>query len=185
MTNFYDKLPERLRTVHYNPLQAVESDSDLEAIADAILATQTYSQNDPYWVDAGKSLLLACLGYLRDWCSSEQRTFDNLKALVSAAIYKTSAPYSDLDNLFYQMKSGCKRVVGADGITTDWEVSDLVRNDGLCPRDTNGIQPSEDYALGCYERFYLCAPPTRSHVAMTVYAILVQIMNNDKEVSNG
>lgn len=183
MATFTEKLPERLRV---NPLHNMASDSDLEAIADAILAAQTDNQNDPFWTGAGKMLLLACLGYLRDWCSLEQRTLDNLAALISAAVCENPVSYSDLDNLFYQMKSGCKRVTSTDGITTDWEVSDLERNDGLCPRDTNGIQPSEDYALGCYEHFAMsCAPSTRSNVATMVSAILAQIMDKKKEVVDG
>ena len=34
-----------------------------------------------------------------------------------------------------------------------WEPTALERNDGTCPRDTNGIRPEEDFCLGCYKRF--------------------------------
>ena len=97
---------------------------------------------------------LCLLGYLRDWCSLEQRTVGNLKALLDAV--RPSAPGSaatDLGDLFYEIESGCKRVISADGITMSWEPTTLERNDGTCPRDTNGIRPEDDFCLGCYKRF--------------------------------
>lgn len=145
MTHMNEYLPERLAA---NPLQAMESDSDIEAIADAVISASV----------------------LRDWCSYEQRTVGNLKALLDAA--HPSAPGSaatDLGDLFYEIESGCKRVISADGITMSWEPTALERNDGTCPRDTNGIRPEDDFCLGCYKRFAQgTAPTTRASIAVSL-----------------
>lgn len=145
MTHMNEYLPERLAA---NPLQAMESDSDIEAIADAVISASV----------------------LRDWCSLEQRTVGNLKALLDAAC--PSAPGSaanDLGDLFYEIESGCKRVISADGITMSWEPTALERNDGTCPRDTNGIRPEDDFCLGCYKRSAQgTAPTTRASIAVSL-----------------
>lgn len=145
MTHMNEYLPESLA---WNPLQAMESDSDIEAIADAVISASV----------------------LRDWCSLEQRTVGNLKALLDAAC--PSAPGSaatDLGDLFYEIESGCKRVISADGITMSWEPTALERNDGTCPRDTNGIRPEDDFCLGCYKRFAQgTAPTTRASIAVSL-----------------
>lgn len=139
MTHMNEYLPERLAA---NPLQAMESDSDIEAIADAVISASVLRDEcdgDAAFKNSARQLLYACLGYLRDWCSYEQRTVGNLKALLDAA--HPSAPGSaatDLGDLFYEIESGCKRVISADGITMSWEPTALERNDGTCPRDTNG-----------------------------------------------
>lgn len=145
MTNMNEYLPERLAT---NPLQAMESDSDIEAIADAVISASV----------------------LRDWCSLEQRTVGNLKALLDAARPSSSgSTVTDLGDLFYEIESGCKRVISADGITMSWEPTALERNDGTCPRDTNGIRPEDDFCLGCYKRFAQgTAPTTRASIAVSL-----------------
>ena len=100
----------------------------------------------------------------------EQRTVGNLKALLDAA--RPSAPGSattDLGDLFYEIESGCKRVISADGITMSWEPTALERNDGTCPRDTNGIRPEDDFCLACYKRFAQgTAPTTRASIAVSL-----------------
>lgn len=112
MTHMNEYLPERLAA---NPLQAMESDSDIEAIADAVISA------------------------------------------------------NDLGDLFYEIESGCKRVISADGITMSWEPTALERNDGTCPRDTNGIRPEDDFCLGCYKRFAQgTAPTTRASIAVSL-----------------
>ena len=122
MTHMNEYLPERLAA---NPLQAMESDSDIEAIADAVISASVLRDEcdgDAAFKNSARQLLYACLGYLRDWCSYEQRTVGNLKALLDAA--HPSAPGSaatDLGDLFYEIESGCKRVISADGITMSWE----------------------------------------------------------------
>lgn len=85
MTHMNEYLPERLAA---NPLQAMESDSDIEAIADAV---------------------------------------------ISASVLRDE------------------------------------RNDGTCPRDTNGIRPEDDFCLGCYKRFAQgTAPTTRASIAVSL-----------------
>ena len=102
MTHMNEYLPERLAA---NPLQAMESDSDIEAIADAVISASVLRDEcdgDAAFKKSARQLLYACLGYLRDWCSLEQRTVGNLKALLDAAC--PSAPGSaatDLGDLFY------------------------------------------------------------------------------------
>ena len=57
----------------------------------------------------------------------------------------------------------------ADGITMSWEPTALERNDGTCPRDTNGIRPEDDFCLGCYKRFAQgTAPTTRASIAVSL-----------------
>ena len=134
-----DKLPDRLKC---SPLLTMESDSDIETIAESIV---NLSDSDgDFFKKTEKLLLMACLGYLRDWCEPSQRTIGNLISLLDAALPKDNETHTTLDNLFYEMKSGCKRVKSEDGITTLWEPSALSRNDGLTPRETNGIDVSED-----------------------------------------
>ena len=143
-----DKLPDRLK---YSPLLTMESDSDIETIAESIV---NLSDSDgDFFKKTEKLLLMACLGYLRDWCEPSQRTIGNLISLLDAALPKDNETHTTLDNLFYEMKSGCKRVKSEDGITTLWEPSVLSRCDGLTPRDSNGIDVSEDFSLTCYEGF--------------------------------
>lgn len=56
-----------------------------------------------------------------------------------------------------------------DGITMSWEPTALERNDGTCPRDTNGIRPEDDFCLGCYKRFAQgTAPTTRASIAVSL-----------------
>lgn len=162
MTHMNEYLPERLAA---NPLQAMESDSDIEAIADAVISASVLRDEcdgDAAFKNSARQLLYACLGYLRDWCSYEQRTVGNLKALLDAA--HPSAPGSaatDLGDLFYEIESGCKRVISADGITMSWEPTALERNDG--------IRPEDDFCLGCYKRFAQgTAPTTRASIAVSL-----------------
>ena len=85
MTHMNEYLPERLAA---NPLQAMESDSDIEAIADAVISASVLRDEcdgNAAFKASARQLLYACLGYLRDWCSFEQRTVGNLKALLDAA----------------------------------------------------------------------------------------------------
>ena len=58
-----DKLPDRLKC---SPLLTMESDSDIETIAESIV---NLSDSDgDFFKKTEKLLLMACLGYLRDWC---------------------------------------------------------------------------------------------------------------------
>lgn len=69
MTHMNEYLPERLAA---NPLQAMESDSDIEAIADAVISASVLRDEcdgDAAFKNSARQLLYACLGYLRDWCS--------------------------------------------------------------------------------------------------------------------
>lgn len=155
MTHMNEYLPERLAA---NPLQAMESDSDIEAIADAVISASVLRDEcdgNAAFKASARQLLYACLGYLRDWCSFEQRTVGNLKALLDAARPSSSgSTITDLGDLFYEIESGCKRVISADGI---------------CPRDTNGFRPEDDFCLGCYKRFAQgTAPTTRASIAVSL-----------------
>ena len=59
-----DKLPDRLKC---SPLLTMESDSDIETIAESIV---NLSDSDgDFFKKTEKLLLMACLGYLRDWAS--------------------------------------------------------------------------------------------------------------------
>ena len=124
-----DKLPDRLKC---SPLLTMESDSDIETIAESIVSLS--NSDGDFFKKTEKLLLMACLGYLRDWCEPSQRTIGNLISLLDAALPKDNETHTTLDNLFYEMKSGCKRVKSEDGITTLWEPSALSRCDGLTPR---------------------------------------------------
>lgn len=153
-----DKLPDRLKC---SPLLTMESDSDIETIAESIV---NLSDSDgDFFKKTEKLLLMAALGYLRDWCEPSQRTIGNLISLLDAALPKDNETHTTLDNLFYEMKSGCKRVKSEDGITTLWEPSALSRCDGLTPRDSNGIDVSEDFSLTCYEGFRHAATRETRH----------------------
>ena len=112
-----DKLPDRLKC---SPLLTMESDSDIETIAESIV------------------------------------------------------------NLSYEMKSGCKRVKSEDGITTLWEPSALSRCDGLTPRDSNGIDVSEDFSLTCYEGFrHAATRETRTSIVTTLLLVLEEVEKED------
>lgn len=51
----------------------------------------------------------------------------------------------------------------------NWEPTALERNDGICPRDTNGFRPEDDFCLGCYKRFAQgTAPTTRASIAVSL-----------------
>lgn len=145
MTNMNEYLPERLAT---NPLQAMESDSDIEAIADAVISASV----------------------LRDECDGDAAFKKSARQLLDAARPSSSgSTVTDLGDLFYEIESGCKRVISADGITMSWEPTALERNDGTCPRDTNGIRPEDDFCLGCYKRFAQgTAPTTRASIAVSL-----------------
>ena len=73
-----DKLPDRLKC---SPLLTMESDSDIETIAESIV---NLSDSDgDFFKKTEKLLLMACLGYLRDWCEPSQRTIPLYTAPVS------------------------------------------------------------------------------------------------------
>lgn len=68
-----DKLPDRLKC---SPLLTMESDSDIETIAESIV---NLSDSDgDFFKKTEKLLLMAALGYLRDWCEPSQRTIGTL-----------------------------------------------------------------------------------------------------------
>lgn len=162
-----DRLPTRLSP---DPIGRMRTDSDLEVIADAVVGCGAAPDEDASLLLSAneKWLVLACLGYLRDWCQPAQRTLPNLNALLRASLAKADTGRSDLDGLFHEIKSGCSR--NADGT---WGVSQLVRNDGLRPGDTNGVRPSDDYALLNYDKFARSAPPRmRASAALRVMSAL-------------
>lgn len=172
-----DKLPDRLKC---SPLLTMESDSDIETIAESIV---NLSDSDgDFFKKTEKLLLMACLGYLRDWCEPSQRTIGNLISLLDAALPKDNETHTTLDNLFYEMKSGCKRVKSEDGITTLWEPSALSRCDGLTPRDSNGIDVSEDFSLTCYEGFrHAATRETRTSIVTTLLLVLEEVEKEDAD----
>lgn len=131
-----DKLPDRLKC---SPLLTMESDSDIETIAESIV---NLSDSDgDFFKKTEKLLLMAALGYLRDWC---------------------------------------KRVKSEDGITTLWEPSALSRCDGLTPRDSNGIDVSEDFSLTCYEGFrHAATRETRTSIVTTLLLVLEEVEKED------
>lgn len=93
-----DKLPDRLKC---SPLLTMESDSDIETIAESIV---NLSDSDgDFFKKTEKLLLMACLGYLRDWCEPSQRTIGNLISLLDAALPKDNETHTTLDNLFYHL----------------------------------------------------------------------------------
>lgn len=166
MTASNDRLPARLAG---NPLHAMRSDSDIEAIADALASAAFPDGEDSgqFFKASGKLLMLACLGYLRDWCRLEQRTTGNLEALLRAAVPDGDGMRTDLDNRFYEIESGCRRTPAG------WEASALERNDGTRPRDTNGIRPADDFSLASYKRFAQSATAaTRADIARSLLAAL-------------
>lgn len=80
------------------------------------------------------------------------------------------------------MKSGCKRVKSEDGITTLWEPSVLSRCDGLTPRDSNGIDVSEDFSLTCYEGFrHAATRETRTSIVTTLLLVLEEVEKEDAD----
>jgi len=102
-----DKLPDRLKC---SPLLTMESDSDIETIAESIV---NLSDSDgDFFKKTEKLLLMAALGYLRDWCEPSQRTIGNLISLLDAALPKDNETHTTLDNLFYEMKSVQAREIG-------------------------------------------------------------------------
>lgn len=170
-----EKLPKRLKEA---PIAHMESDSDIETIADAIVSLT--NEDGEFFKQAEKLLIMASLGYLRDWCKTEQKTMGNLISLLDASLMRDNERMSTLDNLFYEIESGCRRVKAEDGITTLWEPSALTRNDGLTPRDLNGIDPEEDFALGTYTRFtQMTSKETRGKIALPLLLVL------DKEEAYG
>lgn len=89
-----DKLPDRLKC---SPLLTMESDSDIETIAESVV---NLSDSDgDFFKKTEKLLLMAALGYLRDWCEPSQRTIGNLISLLDAALPKDNETHTTLDNL--------------------------------------------------------------------------------------
>lgn len=83
-----DKLPDRLKC---SPLLTMESDSDIETIAESIV---NLSDSDgDFFKKTEKLLLMACLGYLRDWCKPSQRTMNSpmacLNLVLATAVFQT------------------------------------------------------------------------------------------------
>ena len=148
-----DKLPDRLKC---SPLLTMESDSDIETIAESIV---NLSDSDgDFFKKTEKLLLMAALGYLRDWCEPSQRTIGNLISLLDAALPKDNETHTTLDNLFYEMKSGCKRVKS----------------------DSNGIDVSEDFSLTCYEGFrHAATRETRTSIVTTLLLVLEEVEKED------
>lgn len=172
MQSLKDRLPARLAA---DPIGSMRTESDLGAVADAIVEEALGPRHDEYplWESSGRWLTLACLGYLRDWCPSEGRSTQGLLRLLRLSLPDGVRGASGLDDLFGQIRTGCSRSAG--GTTTSWEASNLVRNDGRRPRDTNGIQPSEDYALRNYELFTRSAAlPTRVDVSICLVESVAQ-----------
>lgn len=82
-----DKLPDRLKC---SPLLTMESDSDIETIAESIV---NLSDSDgDFFKKTEKLLLMAALGYLRDWCEPSQRTIGNLISFLMPPCQRTTKP---------------------------------------------------------------------------------------------
>lgn len=65
-------------------------------------------------------------------------------------------------------------------IETLWEPSVLSRCDGLTPRDSNGIDVSEDFSLTCYEGFrHAATRETRTSIATTLLLVLETVEKED------
>lgn len=65
-------------------------------------------------------------------------------------------------------------------ITTLWEPSALSRCDGLTPRDSNGIDVSEDFSLTCYEGFrHAATRETRTSIVTTLLLVLEEVEKED------
>lgn len=173
------RLPKRLSL---NPLHSMETDSDIEAIADALISA-TLEDGDVddrslFSEPAAKYLLFACLAYLRDWCRLEQRSFGNLAALIRASIPERGCTVSELDKRFYEIKSGCKRIDTEDGTPARWEVSTLERLDGTRPCNTNGIRPCDDFSLMNYELFRQSeSAPCRTFTAQSLLIAMDRLVS--------
>lgn len=139
-----DNLPARLKK---DALGEMASDSDISCVATVFASRAGLSDNPK---TAGAALLCAALTYLRDWCAPTQRTYENLKALLLAAVPDEHGG-SALKDRFFEIRTGCRKVRKAG--TVSWVPSDLVRQDGRVPRDENGLSADEDAALACYEAF--------------------------------
>ena len=74
------------RSLHYNPLQWINSTDDVLKVAHMFVNSSYrngYGRNcDPFWDEATTMLLTAVIGYMYETCTPEERTFDLLRKLI-------------------------------------------------------------------------------------------------------
>jgi len=161
-----------------SPLLTMESDSDIETIAEAIV---NLSDSDgDFFKKTEKSSSDGLPWIFKGWCEPSQRTIGKPHLPPRCRPAKDNETHTTLDNLFYEMKSGCKRVKSEDGITTLWEPSALSRSDGITPRDSNGIDVSEDFRSPDYEGFrHAVTRETRTSIVTTLLLVLEEAEKED------
>ena len=80
----------------------------------------------------------------------------------------------------HDMLRAMRKHIRENGITTLWEPSALSRCDGLTPRDSNGIDVSEDFSLTCYEGFrHAATRETRTSIVTTLLLVLEEVEKED------
>ena len=73
---------------HFNPLQYIETDQDIQELVDTFITNTTgegEQSGEKFWVDSEKNLLIACITYLVHYCPKEDWRFSEVCRMIRSA----------------------------------------------------------------------------------------------------
>ena len=90
---------------HYNPLQYISTDQDIQELVDTFITNTTgegEQSGEKFWVDSEKNLLIACIAYLVHYCPKKEWKFSEVCRMIrKAKINENDASaISQLDIMF-------------------------------------------------------------------------------------
>lgn len=191
------------RSMHYNPLAYVKTDSDILSFVNCLIANtngKKESGGDKFWEDSERLLYIALIAFLRDWCADKFYSLDGLLTLLSMAEARENDENfkSPLDLLFLQIETGMKYIkkdsapaapasaklsrdvmwgASAQGGSTYTKIPSKFKrkSDGVCPYEKGGLSPNDDYALLNYNMFKVAAGKTLKSIIISCNVRLSKI----------
>ena len=90
---------------HFNPLQYLETDQDIQELVDTFITNTTgegEQSGEKFWVDSEKNLLIACIAFLVHYCPKEEWTFSEVCRMIRKAKIdeNNSSAISSFDIMF-------------------------------------------------------------------------------------
>lgn len=182
----------------YNPFANIRTDLEILEFVDGFMSMtkdQQKTGGDQFWDDSTRLLLCALIGYLRDWAPAKDYNFGGLLVLLSMAEARENDENykSPLDLAFEEIRTGYEpdahhvaksnfNALGREPATPD------ARQDGRKPsRHINnttgkrpgevrikngklvrGLDPTEDFSLGMYQKFKTAAGKTLKSILISV-----------------
>ena len=158
----------------YNPLEYVESQSDILTFVECLIANTTGDKEhtgDPFWENAERLLYTSLIAYLIDHCPKENQNLPGLLLLVSLAEAREEDEgfMSPLALIFNELETGKRYVNTGEAAAFDKE-SRSFEGDGDSFRwisTGEPIAPNDDFSLSNYKAFKTAAGKTLKSIIIS------------------